>query len=170
MTTPSSPIDSIAKAMEGVTHAPGPWVSEDAAVYCDDVTGQRVADCKGEYLFWSKEKIRANADYIAACSPDRMREVLDLARQAEAMKRVIKEMQERYENWMPVGAPPSQYANPNALIHFQCFSEAEEDCENPEYFVTATWSERPDDAVRWCAINSPAFISRALIGGGNAED
>jgi hypothetical protein len=35
-------------------------------VYCNDATGQRVADCTGEYLFHTDETMRANARLIAA--------------------------------------------------------------------------------------------------------
>lgn len=94
MTSPVSPSETIAKAMEGVTHAPGPWEAEGTAVYCDDKTGQRVATTKGEYLLWSEEQKRAHAAYIAACNPVAMREVLDelyalrkTALQLEAMRR-----------------------------------------------------------------------------------
>lgn len=166
MTSPSSSVDSIAMAPTGlhetvITHL---GASFDAGQHPAWVRVEKDGNGVHGGFYTCAAATEISPAYIRADI------AADLARQAEAMKRVIKEMQERYENWIPVGAPPSQYANPNALIHFQCFSEAEEDHENPEYFVTATWSERPGDAVRWCAINSPIFISRALIGGGNAED
>lgn len=90
MTSPVSAVEAIEKAMEGVAHAPAPWEAEGTSVYCDDSTGQRVATTQGEYLFWTEKQKRANAAYIAACSPDRMREVLALARQAEALKLALK--------------------------------------------------------------------------------
>ena len=84
---PVSAIEAIEKAMEGVT--PGPWhsrhlehgsrVNPDIA-WCGHTSGKSHAETK------------ANADYIAACSPNHMREVLALARQAEALQRENAEL------------------------------------------------------------------------------
>ncbi|WP_421591155.1 hypothetical protein [Shinella sp. M27] len=90
MTTPSSPVDSIAKAMEGVT--PGPWNdSRDIRIRGQHDVGLSICFVNCENGSRTDREARANAAYIAACSPDRMREVLDLARQAEAMKREMAE-------------------------------------------------------------------------------
>ena len=68
-------------------HTPGPWMIGDESrgddprmVYCDDATGQRVADCTGKYLFHSQEMMRANARLIAA-APD----MLAALKQAELL-------------------------------------------------------------------------------------
>lgn len=102
MTSPSSPVDSIAKAMEGVT--PGPWdVWEEQTPTKAEAIAEMAYQVENSepfaevvYLLNANGKCpattgcgptsAANAAYIAACSPDRMREVLALARQAEAMK------------------------------------------------------------------------------------
>lgn len=68
--------EEIKKALEGVTHASGKWEAEGTAVYCDDATGQRVCDTKGEYLFWSEEQKRNAAAYIAAVHPVAISELL----------------------------------------------------------------------------------------------
>lgn len=94
MTSPVSAIEAIEKAMESVTHAPGVWEAEGTAVYCDDKTGQRVASTQGQYLLWTEDQKRANARYIAACSPVAMREVLSLALQAEVLQRENAELRD----------------------------------------------------------------------------
>lgn len=102
MTSPSSPVDSIAKAMEGVT--PGPWkVDDEHDDYEIAIFGRPTWKCtrygvEGEWdvahievINDRAEETKANAAYIAACNPVAMREVLDLARQAEAMEREMAE-------------------------------------------------------------------------------
>ncbi|NSZ57821.1 hypothetical protein FY145_07225 [Agrobacterium tumefaciens] len=69
-------LEEIKKALEGVTHTPGKWEAEGTAVYCDDATGQRVCDTKGEYLFWSEDQKRNAAVYIAATNPVTISELL----------------------------------------------------------------------------------------------
>lgn len=57
-------------------HTELPWeagsqatLSDPRMVYCNDATGQRVADCTGEYLFHTDEVMRANAAFIVrACN------------------------------------------------------------------------------------------------------
>lgn len=55
---------------------PGPWEPGDGknnggflSVYCDDATGQRVAQTDGDFLLFSHEQKRANAAFIAAANP-----------------------------------------------------------------------------------------------------
>jgi len=54
-------------------HTPGPWECGDEIkgesplmVYCNDATGQRIADCTNDLTFHSREEKRANACLIAA--------------------------------------------------------------------------------------------------------
>jgi hypothetical protein len=72
-----------------VEHTPGPWEAGNEAkgedprmVYCNDATGQRVADCTGIYLFHTDEVMRANAAFIVrACNAHyQMLEALKSAR------------------------------------------------------------------------------------------
>lgn len=79
---------------------------------------------------------------------DRMRE------RAERAEVENKRLRERYENWQLIDTPPHPATSPYALLEFFCVREAEEDAD-PQYWITRTWDERPDDAVYWCAINSP---------------
>ena len=85
-------IDAIEKAMEGVT--PGPWQ------HIQTGDGSRVkpdiAWC-GHTSSQSHAETGANAAYIAACSPNRMREVLSLARQAEALQRENAELRKKLD-------------------------------------------------------------------------
>ncbi|WLS01694.1 hypothetical protein [Shinella oryzae] len=108
MNSPVSAIEAIEKAMEGVT--PGPWRRE-AMGGSSTVTsaskpsrndtripsyGYRDEEHCLAYPFIEDDgRVRwdfvcfshADAAYIATCSPDRMRDVLALARQAEALQR-----------------------------------------------------------------------------------
>lgn len=52
------------------TIAPGEWEAVETRVHCDDVTGQRVCDTKGEFLFWTTDQKHQLAAYIANASPD----------------------------------------------------------------------------------------------------
>ena len=101
MTSPVSPSETIAKAMEGVT--PGPWQTVQTRTDIQRLTvagpsetvcgldGICEPDRMNDRLF---AEDAANMRYIAACSPDRMREVLALARQAEALQRENAELRE----------------------------------------------------------------------------
>jgi len=80
--------------MEGVT--PGPWhVAEGGlgnkvkapTVYHAGDDLNYVASFADFMTFHGPTRNLENARYIATCSPDRMREVLALARQAEALQR-----------------------------------------------------------------------------------
>ncbi|WP_421446316.1 hypothetical protein [Agrobacterium tumefaciens] len=86
-------VEAIKKALEGVTHAPGKWEAEGTAVYCDDATGQRVCDTKGEYLFWSEDQKRNAAVYIAAANPFAISELLStlesLQRENERLRQFL---------------------------------------------------------------------------------
>lgn len=87
-----SAIETIEKAMEGVT--PGPWQTVQTG------HGSRVkpdiAWC-GHTSSQSHAETEANAAYIAACNPVAMCEVLALARQAEALQRENAELREALE-------------------------------------------------------------------------
>ncbi|NTA80787.1 hypothetical protein G6L13_09845 [Agrobacterium tumefaciens] len=74
---------------------------------------------------------------------------------AAAAERELEIMLQRYERWMPVTGDRPAGFHPNALFEFYCIEDEPEDPENPEYWKTATWAERPTDAVFWCAIVSP---------------
>lgn len=108
MTSPVSAIEAIEKAMEGVT--PGPWeVWEEKTPTKSDAIAEMAyqvenSDPFAEAVYLLNANGRcpattgcgptsaANAAYIAACSPDRMRQVLALARQAEALQRENAEL------------------------------------------------------------------------------
>lgn len=101
-------ITAIKKALEGVTHAPGKWEAEGTAVYCDDATGQRVCDTKGEHLFWSEDQKQKAAAYIAATNPVDISELLStlesLQRENEALKEESGRLEDensdlRYQPW-----------------------------------------------------------------------
>ncbi|WP_313666170.1 hypothetical protein [Shinella sp.] len=103
MTSPVSAVEAIEKAMEGVT--PGPWypghLGTDSTCQCRSIVDD------GSYMGAiatvnvdnglpigeggndapPAEEAAANMRYIAACNPVAMREVLALARQAEALQR-----------------------------------------------------------------------------------
>lgn len=94
MTSPVSAIEAIEKAMEGVT--PGPWhVAESGlgnkvkapTVYHAGDDLNYVASFADFMTFHGPTRNLENARYIAACNPVAMREVLALARQAEALQR-----------------------------------------------------------------------------------
>lgn len=103
MTPPVSAVEAIEKAMEHAT--PGTWdVWEEKTPTKSDAIAEMAYQVENSdpfaeavYLLNANGKCpattgcgptsAANAAYIAACSPDRMREVLALARQAEALKR-----------------------------------------------------------------------------------
>lgn len=84
--TVSNNLSAIEKAMEGVT--PGPWIRQDLG------HGSRVSPdiawC-GNTSSKSPAETASNADYIAACSPDRMREVLAFVRAMERENAALKE-------------------------------------------------------------------------------
>ena len=161
MTSPSSPVDIIEKAMEGVR--PGTWVagysrpaSRTRYVYANNVSILETHDSKG------RRDCEANADYIAACSPDRMRVVLDLARQAEAMKREMAEKDARIAALEAGLRPFAAHKTADGL-------------RGPDGLLYI-----PDDhPLLFNGLGSDARVTmtvgdvrraRALIGGGNAED
>jgi len=85
MTSPVSAIEVIEKAMEGVTNKVT-WSVEGF----DDATGQVNVVGDGFFIagvIANQPDQEATATYIAACNPVAMREVLALARQAEALQR-----------------------------------------------------------------------------------
>jgi len=100
MNSPVSAIEAIEKAMEGVT--PGPWSFQ----YTDEsgecfIISENLGGLVGAALPWPTEiddrdfrRVISNARYIAACNPVAMREVLALARQAEALQRENAELRE----------------------------------------------------------------------------
>ncbi|MBB5040850.1 hypothetical protein [Shinella fusca] len=91
MISPVSAIEAIEKAMEGVTVEE--WiVNGDRFSVETDATF--IPDQKVIALCATGEGAMARALYIAACSPDRMRGVLSLARQAEALQRENAELRE----------------------------------------------------------------------------
>jgi hypothetical protein len=133
MTSPVSAIEAIEKAMEGVT--PGPWKAvsdanfDSGLVYTsvqpiniDEEAMKPLAMANGEYHVcrmshtaapWRFNYHRANARYIAACNPVAMREVLALARQAEALQRENAELRESLSETLELAE--RQWANPEEL-------------------------------------------------------
>ena len=96
-----SAIEAIEKALEGVT--PGPWhVAESGlgnkmkapTVYHAGDDLNYVASFADFMTFHGPTRNLENARYIAACHPVAMREVLALARKAEAMEREIAELRD----------------------------------------------------------------------------
>ena len=120
MTSPVSAVEAIEKAMEGVT--PGPWdVWEEQTPTKEEAIAEMAYQVENSepfaevvYLLNANGKCpattgcgptsAANAAYIAACSPDRMREVLALARQAEALQRENAELREVLKPFAAVAA------------------------------------------------------------------
>jgi hypothetical protein len=114
MNSPVSAIEAIEKAMEGVT--PGPWKAvsdphfDSGLVYTsvqpiniDEEAMKPLAMANGEYHVcrmshtaapWRFNYHRANARYIAACNPVAMREVLAIARKAEALEREVDSLKQ----------------------------------------------------------------------------
>jgi len=101
MTSPVSAIEAIEKAMEGVT--PGPWhvaggglgnKMKAPTVYHAGDDLNYVASFADFMTFHGPTRNLENARYIAACNPVAMREVLALARQAEALQRENAELRE----------------------------------------------------------------------------
>lgn len=100
---PLTAIAAIEKAMEGAT--PGPWSFQ----YTDEsgecfIISENLGGLVGAALPWPTEiddrdfrRVISNARYIAACSPDRMREVLAAARKAEALERENAQLREALE-------------------------------------------------------------------------
>lgn len=100
MTSPVSAVEAIEKAMEGVT--PGPWDFEPIDEHSVRPTVTTIGDYRvvrsgrGSRGYDLHGVDEVDAAYIAACSPDRMREVL--ASQAEALKRENAELRRLVEN------------------------------------------------------------------------
>ena len=101
MNSPVSAIEAIEKAMEGVT--PGPWHVAECGlgnkvraptVYHAGDDLNYVASFADFMTFHGPTRNLENARYIAACNPVAMREVLALARQAEALQRENAELRE----------------------------------------------------------------------------
>lgn len=87
---PSDNLSAIEKATEGVT--PGPWHAAPGTTTGQIVVAPNTTKAKRRVAAIGGPDRDANAAYIAACSPDRMREVLALARKAEALEREIAEL------------------------------------------------------------------------------
>lgn len=113
MTSHVSALEAIEKAIAGAT--PGPWdVWEEKAPTKTDAIAEMAYQVENSdpfaeavYLLNANGKCpattgcgptsAANAAYIAACNPVAMREVLALARQAEALQRENAELREALE-------------------------------------------------------------------------
>lgn len=109
-------VELIEKAMEGVT--PGKWESEHGSAY-GPVMSYNVSANARKVLspvvchIVDHLEAKANAAYIAACSPDRMREVLAAASEAEALKREIAELRDSLSDVLELAE--RQWANPEEL-------------------------------------------------------
>jgi len=93
MTSVSDNITAIEKAMEGVT--PGLWAAGYSSpgarsryIYANNGAILEIRDSEG------RADSQAIATFIAACSPDRMREVLALARQAAALQQEVDSLKQ----------------------------------------------------------------------------
>ncbi|KNY36047.1 ead/Ea22-like family protein [Agrobacterium sp. SUL3] len=107
---------------------------------------------------------------------NQLREVATANRQrAEAAEAEVKRLRDRYERWMPVTDTPPEALNPVSLLCFYCVEDTPVDPENPSYWSTGTWDEKPSDAVYWCAIMSPdgpherTFIARQALASTGGE-
>ncbi|PYE89650.1 hypothetical protein [Phyllobacterium leguminum] len=69
-----------------------------------------------------------------------------------AARAEIERLRGRYENWKPITTPPHEAENPSSLLCFWC----EPSDEDEGYWSTGVWDERPDSAVMWCSVNTPA--------------
>jgi hypothetical protein len=85
MTSPVSAVEAIEKAMELAT--PGDWHDAPGTTTGRVVLALKTTKAKRRVAALGGPDRDGNAAYIVACSPDRMREVLALASQAEALKR-----------------------------------------------------------------------------------
>lgn len=81
----TSSVDILEKALEGVT--PGPWHDAPGTATGRIVVAPNTTKARRRIAAIGGPDRDSNAAYIAACSPDRMREILALARKAEAMER-----------------------------------------------------------------------------------
>lgn len=88
---------------------PGPWDpgksekgDSPAMVYCDDATGQRVADCTGRFLFFTQEQMKRNAAHIAAFDPPTVLALIDKV--SDAQTRIAELEDATGEAYQAVGA------------------------------------------------------------------
>ena len=141
----TSALETIEKAMEGVT--PGPWHVAECGlgnkvraptVYHAGDDLNYVASFADFMTFHGPTRNLENARYIAACNPVAMREVLALARQAEALKRENAEKDAEIAKLQEVLA--------DSLSSFRC-------TQNVDRYPADHWCRR----------------ARALLGGENAE-
>jgi hypothetical protein len=185
MTSPSEAVDTIEKAMEGVT--PGPWEAKENAygavfIYGGETLTTSVGTEYKELLAGgnSHDTLKMkNAAYIAACSPDRMREVLALARKAEAMEREMAEKENaRSEQWRMRREAEASRDTERAISHALKLERDElvTAMEGVVHFGDAL-DFREDHLskalAQWIAAGGAILekidASRALIGGDNAQ-
>jgi hypothetical protein len=191
MTSPVSAIEAIEKAMEGVT--PGPWypghlgtastcqcrsIVDDgsymgaiATVHVDN--GIPIGEGGNDAP--PAEEAAANMRYIAACNPVAMREVLALARRAEALQQEVDSLKQTRQH--------SREAS--AALH-DAFMEERKRVEALEREKLALLSAlaTAEDALFWAARQHHEYgntraqkatelaahaCRRALLGGENAE-
>jgi len=118
MTSPVSAIEAIEKAMEGVT--PGPWNDHrDIRLRGQHDVGLSICFVNCENGSRTDIEARANAAYIVACNPVAMREVLALARQAEALQR---ENAELAKSFLEVLNAVRDYLPPDGISAGDCLS------------------------------------------------
>ena len=115
-------LEEIKKALEGVTHAPGKWEAEGTAVYCDDTTGQRVCDTKGEYLFWSEDQKRNAAVYIAAANPVAISELLSTLESVQRENEELRNLADRLKQEAKTHAIEARGANSTIAEIYQIIS------------------------------------------------
>ena len=152
MTSPVSAIEAIEKAMEDVTNRVT-WSVEGF----DDATGQVNVVGDGFFIagvIANQPDQEATAAYIAACNPVAMREVIALARQAEALQREIAEKDARIAALEAGMRPFSKFAG---VVFERNFNSSD-----PVDTMTAT-----DGAVSTLYARD-FFSARALLGGENA--
>lgn len=73
--------------------------------------------------------------------------------------RVAKEVLDRvrrHEEWRPIEQEPADGEHQLALYEFLCENASSQD-EDPTYYVTRAWVDRPTDATHYCPIRSPLY-------------
>lgn len=190
MTSPVSAVEAIEKAMEGVTNKVT-WSVEGF----DDATGQVNVVGDGFFIagvIANQPDQEATAAYIAACNPVAMREVLALARQAEALERENAELRKKLDacDWywpeddtssdacadgpwqiaencdLPPGEVLAYSRGGVVETRYYAYLPAADDADSDDQFEVDTETEL---AVKQAIEAETARRARALLGGENAE-
>ncbi len=172
MTSRVSAIEAIEKAMEGVT--PGPWypghLGTDSTCQCRSIVDEGIymgaiatvhvdnglPVGEGGNDAPPAEEAAANMRFIAACNPVAMREVLALARQAEALQRENAELREAAGFVKPAMDSLKGYELDlgDSLLDEYELGRIEDSRHSPSFRIRVGHIRR---------------LARALLGGENAE-